>query len=535
MNETVPPVNVDERVSALPLRFPIVGIGASAGGWAAISTLFECMPSKTGMAFVIVLHLSSEHESNAAPILQQRTKMKVHQVTETVAIEPDHVYVIAPGLQLEMFDGQLVVRALERPGGRQVAIDTFFRTLAHAHRERAIAVVLSGAGSDGSIGLRDIKGEGGVAIAQTPSDAEYDAMPSAAIASAYVDFILPAAEIAAKLVDLWLHAQRITLPDADASGTAMATPTAPDAVPRAEAALRDVMAMLLARTGHDFRGYKRATVLRRIERRLQVTQQADLPAYLEYLKANQQETSPLLQDLLITVTRFFRDPEAFEAVERVIVSSILDRLQAGAQVRAWSVGCATGEEAYSLGMLLNDHLPRNEPPVRIQVFASDVDSQALGIARAGLYPDAIINDISGLRFRKYFEKHGRAYRVKRMLREQVLFAPHNVLSDPPFSKIDVISCRNLLIYMERQAQTEVLTLLHFALNPGGLLFLGTAESADWLPELFTAVDKNCRVYRANSGARRRDLVPLRTMTPHLLATPIVPVAATPPPDYRGSA
>jgi two-component system CheB/CheR fusion protein len=277
------------------------------------------------MAFVVVLHLSTKHESKAADILQQRTKMRVSQVTQTVAVEADHVYVIAPGLQIEMFDGQLVVSPLQRAPGRHLTIDTFFRTLAHAHRGRALAVVLSGADGDGAIGLREIKGEGGIAIAQSPSDAEYDTMPSSAIATAQVDFILPAAEIGPKLVDLWGHAQRIELPDADSIPVEAKPPKSSAALARAEAALREVMIMLLARTGHDFRAYKRATVLRRIERRLQVTRQSDVPAYLEYLKANQQETMSLLQDMLITVTCFFRDRDAFEALEREVVSSILEQ------------------------------------------------------------------------------------------------------------------------------------------------------------------------------------------------------------------
>lgn len=259
----------------LSLHFPVVGIGASAGGLSAAAGLFEHLPANSGMAFVVVLHLSPRHESNAVAVLQRSTRMQVSQVTAAVAIQSDHVYVIAPGLQIEMSDGQLVVRPLERQSGRPVTIDTFFRTLARVHRERAIAVVLSGSGSDGSLGLSEIKGEGGVAIAQLPSDAEYDAMPVAAMATERVDFVLPVAEIAQKLLDLWENAQRIELPSADAINIEAELPKSAAAAERAELALREVMATLLERTGHDFRTYKRSTVLRRLERRLQVTQQSD--------------------------------------------------------------------------------------------------------------------------------------------------------------------------------------------------------------------------------------------------------------------
>jgi two-component system CheB/CheR fusion protein len=265
------------------------------------------MPASTGMAFVVVLHLSPEHESNAAAILQRATRMPVMQVTQATAIEPDHVYVIAPGLQLAMDDGKLRVAKLERMHGRPVTIDLFFRTLAHAHGERAIAVVLSGTGSDGSVGLADMKREGGVAIAQAPGDAEYDDMPSAAVATRLVDFVLPVAEIPAKLVEIWQNARQIELPDATAIGLKADEPAGASALGKAEAAFHDVMAMLQTRTGNDFKHYKRATVLRRLERRMQVTAQPNLPAYRTYLQRHPDETELLLQDMLISVTSFFRD------------------------------------------------------------------------------------------------------------------------------------------------------------------------------------------------------------------------------------
>ena len=490
------------------LDFPVVGIGASAGGLQAAMRLFEHIPSNTGMAFVLVLHLSPRHESNAAAILQRATRMPVLQVAETVPIEPDRVYVIPPAAQLMMVDGKLKLESNERSPGRPVAIDVFFRTLAQAHGERAVAVVLSGTGSDGTVGLGDIKAEGGVSIAQLPSDAEYDGMPSAAIASERVDFVLPAVEMPQKLVELWENARRIQIPQAHAIGIRSDEPAGAEALSRAEEALRGVMAMLTARTGNDFHHYKRATVLRRIERRMQVTHQPDLPAYRDYLAGNPAETEPLLQDMLISVTSFFRDRTAFDALERAFDANIAARRPLPSQVRAWSVGCATGEEAYSLAILLNDlHTPGS--PLPVQVFGSDIDERALGFARSGVYPEAILTDVPLGRLRQHFQKEGGAYRIKKQLREQVMFATHNILRDPPFSRVDVISCRNLLIYLEREVQMQVLEIFQFALNPGGLLFLGSAETADCLPAAFSVLDKKHRIYRVDPAPRlRSNLVPL---------------------------
>jgi len=509
------------RRSTLP--FPVVGLGASAGGLAAALRFFEHLPGNSGMAFVVVFHLSPEHESSAAAILQRATRMPVLQVTQTVRIECDHVYVIAPALQLAMDDGHLRVAALERTPGRPMAIDLFFRTLAQAHGERAIAVVLSGTGSDGSVGLADMKRECGVTIAQSPSDAEYDGMPSAAVATRLVDFVLPAAEIPGKLVDLWQNARRIELPSAKAIGAKADEPNGTRAVAKAEAAVREVMAILHARTGNNFQHYKRATVLRRLERRMQVTAQPHLPAYRDHLERFPEETEHLLQDMLISVTSFFRDREAFEALERQLMES-LERRVAPAVWRGWVVGCATGEEAYSLAMLVNDHAPAG-PVMPVQIFASDIDERALATARHGVYPEAITTDVPPMRLRQYFEFDGRTYRVKRVLREQITFSRHNVLRDPPFSRVDVISCRNLLIYLEREVQAQVLEVFHFSLNPGGLLFLGSAETADWLPELFTVVDKKQRVYRSNPVQRARaDLLPLRPDAMRMVPSAALPMA-----------
>jgi len=503
------------------LRFPVVGLGASAGGLATALRFIEHLPADSGMAFVVVFHLSPEHESSAADILQRATRMPVLQVTQTVPIQPDHVYVIAPALKLSMDDGTLRVSPLERVPGKPVAVDMFFRTLAQAHGDRAVAIVLSGTGSDGAVGLADMKREGGITFAQWPGDAEYDGMPSAAIATGLVDFVLPAAEIPAKLLELWRNAQKIWLPDASALGLKADERENARDIGQAEAAVRDVVALLEARTGNDFRHYKRATVLRRLERRMQVTAQPDLPAYRDFLDRHPEETAPLLQDMLISVTSFFRDRPAFESLERELAST-LQRQPAAGVWRGWVVGCATGEEAYSLAMLLDDHVPRGAS-VPVQIFGSDIDERALAVARHGIYPDGIATDVPPTRLREYFERDAGSYRVKRAVREQITFARHNVLRDPPFSRLDVISCRNLLIYLERDVQAQLLEVFHFALNPGGLLFLGGAETADWQADLFSVVDKKQRVYRANPLRRARaDLQPLRPE-----AMPSIPLPAAP--------
>jgi len=497
----------DARRSSL--QFPVVGIGASAGGMAAALQLFEHLPEAPGMAFVVVLHLSPEHESHAAAILQRTTCMPVKQVNETEAIQVNHVYVIAPALHLAMDDGKLVVETQERPRSRPVAIDLFFRTLAQAHRERAIAVILSGTGSDGALGLGEIKAQGGVSIAQAPHEAEYAGMPQAAIATGRVDFAMPAADIPAKLIELWKNAQEMDLPDA--SNIGLRVQDTPEAtLARAEVALDEVIVILANRTGNNFKDYKRGTVLRRVERRMQVTRQQNLVAYRDYLESHPQEATELLQDMLISVTSFFRDPECFEALRQELAAGLFRRLAPSAPLRAWAVGCATGEEAYSLAMLLNESAPQGIPQPSIQIFASDVDDRALAVARAGVYPEAIAADVSPERLRQFFQDEAGAYRISKAVREQILFARHNVLRDPPFSRLDLIVCRNLLIYFERRLQAEVLEMFHFALNPGGLLFLGGAESAELLSDHFSSVDKKNRIYRANPvRLPRGDLLPLR--------------------------
>ena len=514
-----PSNTVPERKALSPstLEFPVVGIGASAGGLQAIKRFFENMPHDNGMAFVIILHLSPDHQSVADKIIQESTKMPVLQVSATVPIEKNRVYVISPAQQLNMNDGLLEVSPVDpRLGGRHSSIDLFFRDLADVHRERAFCLVLSGTGSDGAVGLSRIKEQGGITLAQAPQDAEFEGMPQAAIDTRMVDFVLPVVEMPQKLLELWRNAREINLPPISDQGMkSLATASERDTA-AAEQLLHDILIQLRNGTGHDFKHYKRATVLRRIERRMQVTAQPDLAAYYTFLQNNPEETKALLGDMLIGVTNFFRDREAFEALERDVVPQLVSAATTSTpsekkeEIRVWSAGSSTGEEAYSLAMLLHDQIQLDSSQATLQLFATDIDERAISYGRTGLYPQAIVTDVPPSRLRHYFIKENDHYRVRKELREKVLFAKHSLLSDPPFSQIDLIVCRNLLIYLDREVQREILQMFHFALRPGGFLFLGTSESADACHELFAPIDKRNRIFRAKTGtasSRRMPTMP----------------------------
>jgi two-component system CheB/CheR fusion protein len=485
------------------LDFPIVGIGASAGGLQALVKFFGGMPKDSGMAFVVLVHLSPKHASSLPALLERTTTMRVLSVDQPTAIEVNTVYVIAPNKMLSMNDGYLRLAELQRPHGRQVVVDLFFRTLAVVHRERAFAVVLSGSGADGAVGIARIKEEGGVSFAQSPDEAEFDGMPRAAIDTGVIDWVLPVAQIPPKLMELARNARAIELPIADSDDPLpVMPPPSPLALRQAEEALKEILAMLRARTGHDFRSYKHATVLRRIERRLQVNGLPNLPAYRAFMQAQPEEGTALLKDLLIGVTNFFRDVDAFEALRREAIAPAFEGDEVSqAGLRAWVAGCATGEEAYSVAIQLCEQVSLLPQPPKIHVFATDIDEGAIGVARLGTYPRSIETDVSTERLGRFFDCDGDSYRIRKEVREKVMFAVHNLLHDPPFSKLDLISCRNLLIYLDREVHAEILEMFHFALKPGGCLFLGSSESADSASRFFTVVDKKHRIYRANPLAR----------------------------------
>jgi two-component system CheB/CheR fusion protein len=475
------------------LSFPIVGIGASAGGFPALAALLRNLPPSPDMALVVILHLASHQHSNADRVLQAVTNLPVVQVDHPMPILPNHVYVIAPGRSLKMQDGYLVPHVLDHKPGDPETIDVFFRALAMAHKENAIGIVLSGMGADGTAGLACIKEQGGVAIVQLPADAEQGSMPQSAIDSGMADFVLTAAQIPAKLMELRGTVQAIRQ-------HALLGHPAPDVCfdmgPDPQGTLDDVLAQLHAHTGNDFRHYKPVTLLRRLERRLQVRGVHDLPSYRDLQRKDPGESRALLKDLLIGVTQFFRDRAPFAALEETVLPQIFHAKKPGDTVRVWVPACSTGEEAYSVAMLLADQAATMAQPPAIQVFASDIDAHAIRTARAGLYPAAIAADVPAARLRRYFTMENGGYKVRKALREKVLFAEHNVLRDAAFSALDLITCRNFLIYLNREMYRHLLGVFHFVLNPGGYLMLGSAESTEDAPNLFAPIDTAQRIYRS---------------------------------------
>lgn len=478
----------------------VVGLGGSAGSIPALQRFFEAMPAESGMAFVVVLHLAPSYESVLDNVLQRATAMRVLQAEDGQLVQANHVYVIPPGKHLTLTDGHLRLTELVRDSGRHRTVDLFFRSLADTHGPHAVAVVLSGGDGDGAIGVKRIKERGGLTIAQDPGAAEHAGMPRAAIATSMVDWVLRAEEIPPRLVEYHAREARLQIPAEEGPNPAepLRSNTSED-----EATLREVLAFLRARTGRDFSYYKRATIVRRVARRMQVNEVDNLSAYLTFLRTHPGEAGALLQDVLISVTNFFRDREAFNALEPHIPQLFRNKTQSDT-VRVWVPACATGEEAYSIAMMLTEHARKLDAPPALQVFATDLDEDVLLEARNGVYPEAISADVSPERLRRFFVKERHGYRVRRELREVLLFAVHDLLKDSPFSRLDLVSCRNLLIYLNRGAQQRAMDVFHFALRPDGYLFLGTSESVEEGNQAFLTVDKKHRLY-ASRGTKRTSL------------------------------
>jgi len=462
----------------------IVGIGASAGGLEAIGKFFAALPPSTrDLAFVVIQHLDPTHPSLIAELLARHTPMKVVEVTDRMKIEPRRVYVIPPGTSLTLHGYRLrLVQPLERRGMR-MPIDDFFRSLAEVQNERAIGIILTGAGSDGSVGLKAIKGHGGMIMAQDPATAAHDGMPRSALQTGLVDFVLPVEKMPETLLHYVQHPY-IQKP-----------PRPPHAAEASPDGLQRIITLLRTNAHFDFRQYKNGTLERRVHRRMGLHQLVRLSDYVALLRRNPEEVVRLAKDLLISVTSFFREPEAFAVLARHIFAQLRtgDR---DTPVRVWIPACATGEEAYSITMLLLEHMARKKQRRMVQVFATDVDEAALSAARSGLYSLSLLNDVSPERRTRFFTKIDDShYQVKKELRESVTFARQNLLEDPPFSKLDLISCRNLLIYLTTDAQKSLLERFHFALHPGGCLFLGSAESVGPETGLFAVVSKKWRIFR----------------------------------------
>ena len=483
--------------------FLIVGIGASAGGVQALKTFFENVPADSGIAYVVILHLSPDYDSKLTEILQTVAKIPVEQVTEKVKVAPNRVYVVPPNESLSMRDGEIIVSPIRTVQERRAPVDIFFRTLAESHHARAVAVVLSGTGANGSMGIKRIKERGGAAFVQNPREAEFGEMARHSIATDLIDEILNVADIPAKIAAYKNNLGAVEIPV--------------EAEKRADTqqqALREIFTQLRVRTGHDFSNYKRATVLRRIERRVSVRQLPDLAAYAAFLKESADEAKALLKDLLISVTNFFRDQEAFLALERDILPKLLKDKKAGDEVRVWVAGCATGEEAYSLAMLFAEKLNDRQDAPHVQIFATDIDEAAVAAGRDGFYTLNDAADVSPARLRRFFVEEPGGFRIRRELREKILFANHNLLKDAPFSRLDLVTCRNLLIYFNQQAQERVMETFHFALNRSSYLFLGSSESIDGANDLYAPVNKEHRIFVSRPNSPRISY-PIPDLSPSL--------------------
>ncbi len=504
--ETVPAWQTEE-VSGQPVSgFPIVGIGASAGGLAAFEAFFSTMPadSDPGMAFVLVQHLARDHKSILTELIRRYTRMQVFEVEDGMVIKPNCAYIIPPNRDMALLNGTLQLLEPTLARGIRLPIDFFFRSLAQDQHDRAICIVLSGTGSDGTLGVRAVKGEGGMAMVQTPESTEYDGMPRSAIATGMVDFVLPPNNMPGQLLD---YVARV-----------FGTPLLPGGsqAPQTPGGLERIFLLLRAQTGHDFSQYKRNTIIRRIERRMAVHQIAQMGDYVRYLQLTRNEVEALFRDLLIGVTNFFRDPDIFEELQKQVIPQLFAGKAVGSIIRVWVPGCSTGEEAYSIAMLLREHIEELKENFKVQVFATDIDREAIDQARAGVYPASIVADVPAERLAHFFDQEnpeGSAYRIHKTIREMLIFSEHDLIKDPPFSKLDLISCRNLLIYMGADLQKRLIPLFHYALNPDGVLMLGSSESVGDFANLFVTVDRKAKIYRRKAGQSGSGRVGISTSFP----------------------
>jgi PAS domain S-box-containing protein len=462
--------------------FPIVGIGSSAGGLEALELFLRNTPHQTGMAFVVVQHLDPTHKGMFVELLQRSTQMPVVQATDNATVEQDHVYVIPPNRDISLLHGALHLLPQTQPRGLNLPIDFFFRSLAEDQQERAIGVILSGMGTDGTLGLRAIKEKAGAAFVQEPSSAKFDGMPRSAIDAGLADVVARVEELPARVLAYRQHAPHIRGAEERIED-------------RAQSALEKVFILLRAHTGNDFSLYKRSTIYRRIERRMGLHQIDNISSYVRYLRENPREIDLLFKELLIGVRSFFRDPVAWDHLRKEVLPALLANRQGA--LRAWVPGCSTGEEAYSLAIVFREAAEpfKAVKNLTLQIFATDLDHEAIDKARSGMFPDNIAADVSTERLRRFFVQEERGYRVSKEIREMVVFATQNIIMDPPFTKLDVLSCRNLLIYLSGDLQKKLVPLFHYSLNPGGVLFLGSAETVGTFSGLFTPLDNQTRIYR----------------------------------------
>lgn len=474
-------------------QFPIVGMGSSAGGLEALEQFFANVPANCGMAFVVIQHLDPHHKGIMPELLQRITKMKVNTVTDRLKIKPNCVYVIPPNTSMSILNGALYLFEPIETRGLRLPVDFFLRSLADDQREKGIGIIFSGMGSDGSIGLKAIKENDGMVLVQDPASAKFDSMPRAAIEAVVVDIVASAQELPAKLMALI----KVTPRPNDQQETEKDT-----------SSLEKIIILLRIQTGNDFSQYKKNTLYRRIERRMGIHQINKIASYVRYLQENPAELDILFKELLIGVTNFFRDPGVWEELEDNVIPPLIATMPHGQILRAWIPGCSTGEEAYSLAIVFKEAMDKMIPNknLSLQIFATDLDIAAIDKARKGIFPSNIVADVTPERLNRFFIKtDDDNYRVNAQIREMVLFAPQNVIKDPPFTKLDLLSCRNLLIYLDTELQKKLLTLFHYSLNNGGILILGSAETNGAQNDLFSTVNAKLRIYQRSGVPKTQEL------------------------------
>ena len=479
-----------EKKKSASAGFPIVGIGASAGGLEALEQFFSKMPEDCGMAFVVIQHLDPTHKGIMPELLQRITPMKVLQADDGLAVKPGSVYVIPPNKSLSMLNHRLHLFDPVESRGLRLPVDFFLRSLALDQLDKSIGIILSGMGSDGSLGVKAVKEKNGLVLVQTPGDAKFDSMPRSAVESVIADAVAPAAELPAMLIDLLKF-----IPPAEAESDL-------ELDGKVAGNLEKIIILLREHTGHDFSQYKRSTLLRRIERRKGVHQIDKISNYVRFLQENPFEIDILFKELLIGVTAFFRDPKVWEKVGKSVLTELMNELPSGYILRAWVAGCSTGEEAYSLAMIFHEALDdlKKHKKLTMQIFATDIDVDAIEKARGGFFPSNIVADVSPERLARFFIPEGEGFRVKPAIREMIVFANQNAIKDPPFTKLDILTCRNMLIYMEPELQKKLMTLFRYSLNPGGIMILGSAETIGPNNEEFDEIDSRLKIFRRSLSA-----------------------------------
>lgn len=464
--------------------FPIVGIGASAGGLEAIEKFFSNMPSDGGIAFVIIMHFDPTSKSIMVEILKRYTKMEVCQAEDGMKINPNSVYIIPPNKDMAILHGTLQLLEPTVSRGIRHPIDFFFRSLAEDCKEKAVCIILSGTGTEGTLGLKAIKGEGGMVMVQDIKSAAYDGMPASSIATGLVDYILPPEKMPEQLIN-FLKQPYIK------GKTSLSEQLAP---------IQKIFVLIRDRTGHDFSQYKESTIIRRIERRLNIHQISNIPDYVRYLSETPSEIDILFKELMIGVTSFFRNPQSYDIFQQKILPEIFKNKTPALPVRIWVSACSTGEEAYSMAMIFKEYLEKIKSNLKVQIFATDIDKDSIETARAGVYPASIDADVSTERLERFFTKGEASYKVNKDIRDMVTFAIHSLIKDPPFSNLDMVSCRNLLIYLSPELQKKVLSTLHYSLKKDGILFLGNSETIGEFTDLFSAYDRKWRIYKSKGGS-----------------------------------